>query len=636
MPRPETVDQALEEIGKSAANYRYFFEKLDFPSWLAPLAAKGRFKNPPQKIAVEGGVMFPGWPESQYLARMARIPAAQEQVLQIVLAMPETENINVHNDLLDIALALPAKDAARLVGRAGAWVQSPYQGLVKYHIGNFIAHLSSGGETGPALQLAKDAFALRQAPAPAEDEEESILLPEPRSWLEDWHYEEALKKALPALVAGDARRTLELFCCLLTQAVVLSRNRDNEEHEDYSYIWHDAIENDEDPPRLRNSLISAVRNIAEQAIKTAPENRAMVLDVLRRQQWTVFRRIELHVLRQFLTLTLEDVAPIAPDLVDLEGATRHEAALLLASAFPPLPPATQEVILKRIAAGPEEEGVVRWLQFIGVEPTPEKIAEYALHWRAQRFSLIAEHVPEAWRSQVRDILDHAGEVRRLDEVERGATWTGPTSPKTADDLIQMGPAQVLAYLREWTPTPGPSEATPEGLGRILTEVIARDLDGYVAVADGFREVDPTFVRFFLNGLEAAIKGSKTFAWRPVLALAQWVVAQAREIPGRHKALMEADPDWGWTRGTIAMLLEAGLHDGPAEIPFEQREVVWQIIEPLTTDSDPTPEHEAKYGGTNMEPSTMAINTVRGKAFNAVSRMRCGYAGTWTGSPSDRR
>ena len=81
--------------------------------------------------------------------------------------------------------------------------------------------------------------------------------------------------------------------------------------------------------------------------------------------------------------------------------------------------------------------------------------------------------------------------------------------------------------------------------------------------------------------------------------------------------MEENPDWSWARGTIATLLEAGLHEGAAEIPFAHRELVWGIIEPLTSDPDPTPEHEAKYGGKNMDPSTMAINTVRGKAFNAV-------------------
>ena len=103
MPRPETVEKALEQIGKSAANYRYFFEKLTSPSWLAPLAEKGRFSAPPGMIEVEGGGMFPPWPESQYLARMAKVPEAQAQVLQIVLAIPATDNIGVHSDRMDVA-----------------------------------------------------------------------------------------------------------------------------------------------------------------------------------------------------------------------------------------------------------------------------------------------------------------------------------------------------------------------------------------------------------------------------------------------------------------------------------------------------------------------------------------------------
>lgn len=617
MPTADTVQKALVQIGKSAANYRYFFENLKSASWLAPLAQAGLFTNPPGHEPLNGGFIFPTWPASQYLARMAKIPAAQAEVLCIVLAMHETENVNVHSDLLDIALALPAKDAAKLVGRARLWVHSPYQGLARYDIGDLIAHLANGGQPGPALQMAKEVFALLPSTPPKSDEDSLSLLPEPRAWLDDWHYEETLKKAVPGLVVGDAHRTLELFCDLLAQAMVLSRKSDDARHEDYSYIWHDAIEHDEHPARLRNSLISAVRKIAEQAIKRAPEHRTTVFDLLRRHQWTVFKRIDLHLLREFLNLTIGEVAGIAPTLVELEGSARHEEARLLASAFPLLPAAAQQAVLQRIMEGPEEEGVVKWLRFVKVEPTPEQIADFNLRWRAQRLTLIEKHVPPAWRSQVDDILARAGSVRRPDEVPRSARWVGPTSPKTKEDLLAMSPAQAVEYLREWTPPPGPFEATPEGLGRVLSEVVPRRLEGYVAQAAEFRTVDPTFVRFLFSSLESAIKAKQTFAWPPILALAQWVVEQPRQIPARHKALMDADPDWGWTRGTIATLLEAGLNEGPAQIPFDQRDVVWGIIEPLTKDPDPTPEHEQKYGGENMDPSTMAINTVRGKALHTV-------------------
>lgn len=622
MPRPETVSKALAEISKSAANYRYFFDSLKSPEWLAPLAERGLFTTPPEKEQVEGGVAFPGWPASQYLARMATNPAAQQEVLKITLAMRETDNINVHRDLLDIALALPASDAAKLTGRARAWVQSPYRGMVDYKIGDLIAHLAAGGEVGAALQLAKDTFALLpSAPAGEETDAEWALLPEPRAWLEDWHYEEALKKAIPPLVTADARRALGLLTALLARALELSRGRSDSEHEDYSYIWHDAIEQDEHPPRLRNSLISAVRNAADQAIRADPNALGIVLEVVRRQDWPVFKRIELHLLREHADRTMQDIVAMAPTLVELEGSTRHEAALLLRNVFEMLPPATQEELLERIEAGPE---------FIGAQPTPEKIAEYRLRWRAQRFSLVADHLPQAWQARVRDVLASAGEVRPPDRVERGGTWVGPTSPKTADDLIQMGPEEVLAFLRDWSPTPGPYESTPEGLGRILADVIGRDPAGYVGIVDGFRAVDPTFVRFFFSGLETAVKDSRAFAWAGVLSLAEWVVVQPREIAGRQKALMEADPSWQWTRGAIASLLELGLQERTTELEYEHRDVLWKIIAPLTDDPDPTMDHEAKYGGKNMDPPTMAINTVRGKAFNAL----LGYA-LWVRRHLDR-
>jgi hypothetical protein len=38
---------------------------------------------------------------------------------------------------------------------------------------------------------------------------------------------------------------------------------------------------------------------------------------------------------------------------------------------------------------------------------------------------------------------------------------------------------------------------------------------------------------------------------------------------------------------------------------------------LTEDEEPTPEYEERYGGSNMDPMTLAINTVRGEAIDAV-------------------
>lgn len=631
MPTPETVNKVLAEIGKSAANYRYFFDKLTSLVWLTPLAEKDLFKNPPEKQEVEGGVIFPGWPASQYLVRMARDPVAAQQVLTIVLAMRETDNIQVNGDLLEIALALPAHDAARLAGRVKNWVQTPYHSTVKHKIGDLIEHLANGSEIEAALQVARDAFALHPQAPVSESEADWVSSPEPQSWLEDWHYSEALTKAIPALVSTDRRRAFEMVCGLLTRAVELSRRKNDTAKQDYSYIWHAAIENDEHPPGLRNSLISTVRDAATSIIDSNQADILMVLETLRRHEWPVFRRIELHLLCRFADNALPEVTKIAPTLVELDASTKHEAAVLLKTAFNRLPKETQEDVLRRIDQGPEEADVIEWLEFLRVPATDEEVARFGRRWRAERYALILDHVPTEWRERVQSILDTAGVVRQATEVDRTETWIGPTSPKTRDEIAAMEPTDVLAFLRDWTPTPGPYEDTPEGLGRILSDVIGQDPNGYVAIVDEFRDVDPTFVRFFFSGLETALKASRSFTWVGVLALAEWVVVQTREISGRRKALMEADPNWAWTRGTIASMLELGLQGRTTEVAYEHRDLVWRILAPLTDDPDPTIEREAKYGGNNMDPPTIAINSVRGKAFNAL----VGYA-LWVRRHLDKR
>lgn len=71
---------------------------------------------------------------------------------------------------------------------------------------------------------------------------------------------------------------------------------------------------------------------------------------------------------------------------------------------------------------------------------------------------------------------------------------------------------------------------------------------------------------------------------------------------------------------MANLLEVGLNAGNGSgIPFNFRSEVWNTIRPLTQDPDPTPEHEIRFGGSNMNPNELSINTVRGNAMHAVVR-----------------
>ncbi|MDI6869714.1 MAG: hypothetical protein QMD88_09135 [Coprothermobacterota bacterium] len=181
-------------------------------------------------------------------------------------------------------------------------------------------------------------------------------------------------------------------------------------------------------------------------------------------------------------------------------------------------------------------------------------------------------------------------------------------------------SEIVEFLKTWKPPENVFLGrSPEGQGRELSSVVERNPGRFALEAKRFQGVDPTYVRAVLNGLRAALNQGRVFDWEPVLDLCGWVLSRPREIPGRRVERMDADPDWGWTRKAIAELLSAGFGDGPGSIPNCLREKVWRILKPLTEDPDPTPEHEERYGGSNMDPATLSINTTRGEAMHVVVR-----------------
>jgi hypothetical protein len=75
--------------------------------------------------------------------------------------------------------------------------------------------------------------------------------------------------------------------------------------------------------------------------------------------------------------------------------------------------------------------------------------------------------------------------------------------------------------------------------------------------------------------------------------------------------------WGWVRQEVAAVLEAGFQSTASPVPFALRRSTWRVLEILTDDPGLTPQYEARYGGANMDPATLALNTTRGRAMHAV-------------------
>jgi hypothetical protein len=622
MLRQETIDRALQEIAKGYAQYQYFFDRLNSPSWLDALFRAGFFKKPPEPVPEGQYIRLPFWPESRYLARMAGIPEAQETVLKIALAIPASENSRVHDDVADIALSLQPAQAAKLVPQICSAIQSPVKLLLPEKIGNLIVHLAEGGQGVAATTLAGAALALSPDPRMAEKEgEDSILSPEPQPQFQDWYYARIIGKAVPALASVAGIESVRLFCSLLNDAIRLSRKNSKDGEEDYLYIGHPAIEHGANSDDIPGLLLCATRDAAEMVIAADRTRFPAVMDLFRERTWISFRRLELHISRVFLEegRSVAERMFQAPEILN-SASLHHEAVLLLRVAFPMLTAETQEHVLSWMDAGPSQESVRRWLEFVGEEATDEKMRDYSNRERRDHFSIIEAQLPEPYRfkyEQLKIELGAPNPQERTSTPQFGAI--SAQSPKSAEELAQMPVDGVLDLLTSWLPGRDIFGPTADGLGGAVAGVVSERPAEFAVLANNFKRLDPTYVRCFFGGMNAALKQGLTWDWQPVLELALWVVSQPREIEGRKGGMMVADPDWGWTRDAVIDLLSAGFEavkNQPPDyrLPYGHRPLVWEVLRPLTEDPHLSIKDELSE---KFDPAFLSINSTRGRAIDSV-------------------
>lgn len=610
MPSP-TKDDAANLRGKIPHNYvltNYFFSRLDTAAWLDPLREAGFFRHPPEPIELdERRVQWPSWPESQYLARMAsRAPAL---VLEIALQIPDTKNSLVYEDLADAALALPAQLSVKLLPKLLGGMNSPYRFLLPEKLGNLVSHLARGGEVEKALGLARDLLPILCGLDTASTVRRAEVSGNRASQPPDddlWTLDQIIGNDLPPLVEDKGIAVVALLADLLEKALATYRNP-----------YRQAIEKDERiGSDIGNVLISALRDAANACM---PAEGQEVLALLAQRPSSVFRRIELHLRRVWPDTDSEGTARLLADAEVLSDTDLwHELFLLLQERFPDLPKPTQEGYLGFVDRG---ANVDRWREgfelMTGKTPSPEECESFLRRWQYWCLIPIASFLRDEWKDRYDVFRQEFGEPEHPDYDTYSGVRVGPTSPKTAEELVAMSVRGLTDFLASWTPSEDWLSPSRKGLGRELASVVSEQSEHFAKDALLFQGLDPTFVRALIGGLQRAVERGMVFDWELVIELCLWAMSQPREIPGRTVLERDADPDWGWTRKAIVSLLRVGLDVGTAEIPYALRRQVWRVIEPLTEDPDPTAELEARYDDTNLDPLALPISSVRSEAMWAV-------------------
>ena len=92
------VDALFAKLNTGAKVSRFFGQASD-PLWLRPAVARGLFQRPPKAVQEGEALRFVGWPQGEYLARVAA-RADPADVLAAVKSVSTTDDVVIYPNLI--------------------------------------------------------------------------------------------------------------------------------------------------------------------------------------------------------------------------------------------------------------------------------------------------------------------------------------------------------------------------------------------------------------------------------------------------------------------------------------------------------------------------------------------------------
>ncbi|WP_433210985.1 hypothetical protein ACQP00_49620 [Dactylosporangium sp. CS-047395] len=609
---PELVDRALVQIRKRRANYDYFFERLSSPQWIEPLRANGLFSDPPATEASDGGIRAQAWPPSEYLVRVAG--QAPEEVAAVILGI-DTDNERVHSDFLDAATELPVPIARPLILREIKWILTQeqfYFGLPEHAL-KLMKKLVDEGEGGLALSIMRALFRpskRAEGEAPIDDESVSTRMSR-------WEYAELLSSATNLLTQSVPLDLLKYLTFLANDIAPKPSADVGPVALDLSQVWRPRLEadqrNDQD---TRQAVASALRDAATTVRTEQLLTDEEVLNTLFAVNTPLPKRVAAFAALEGPEPSPSDLSRVLVDKSSFfSPEPSHEYRKLMEKTFGRLGTTEQQTLYSWIDEGPDLEAYVSASRERGETLTQVDLEEYAAKWRIRRLHLLRAFLPPDRMLLLSSLVGKFGESEFITSFEI-TTWWGPETPVELESLRASTDDQVVELLRGYTA--GSSEwfgPSAEGLARTLSSLAEQEPARVSALLPKLTSLRPIYSQWALIGLTKAVQDDEPLNWPPVLDFLQHIF-QSEDTEN-----VGADDDnqgsWPTVRREAAGLLETSFQKRGSAVPFEARASLWSVLENLCTDPDPSPAYEDRFGGSNMDPVTVALNSTRGRAVRAV-------------------
>ena len=290
------TNKNLKEFGKTIPKnpyfLSYFFSKID-STWLPELRKKGFFSNPPEPYQEGMYIIYPTWPQIEFLKRIIKEdPKATEEVIGCILDMKENENAKILDDLIEIiaempldSLSLDDKKIKSLCEKIREWMEKADYLMYPLFLPNVLWKAVINitkiyKECGLTLveyllRITKHGHKIY-----------SVLL----------DHRQIVMELYPEFVSIVELHGLELLCSLLEKAIQYEEPN-LQGDEDYSHIWY--ITEKKHQRTLKGILVAGILKNAQFMIENGISSLESILDVIEKRRFKVFCRIARDIIEPY-------------------------------------------------------------------------------------------------------------------------------------------------------------------------------------------------------------------------------------------------------------------------------------------------------------------------------------------------
>lgn len=645
-PTNEMIDKALDSIRKETTR-KYFFSRLENPLWLKPLTERGYFKYPPKTQRFnDGTLIYPYWYEIQYLNNVcSEMP---DEIVRLLINLPETDNSVVYDGILDIALQLPPEYSVKLKDKILKYAGMEHQ-FRTYRYANLLGCWIEENQKSEALELLK--ILITFAPDPQsenkqkrrnEDPMDIYTLLEPKPCMFPGEYRDIMLKGILPLTESDPYKVACILIDTTANMISLRRHKqDLDKQDDISESWcprlQGTIENSETP---EETLVHTLTFACEQVFEKKHKKIGSLNNILRKQQWKIFKRLRHHLYaqnpnQQTKSWILELI--LNPEYYN-QWKHSYEFRLMIQHAGKRfgdtfLTKKERTRIFETILAGPSKANYQEWLmRWLGQEYTEEGFLEYRCLRHRMQLEPFAPVLFGKYKTRLQKLeTEVTHRIFDADYLPSKAQITelsvSKLSPRSSENITNLSDEVLLDYINKWEDEDKhlegnklveiDIEALANAFQTVFRESIMPDANRLKFWMENRKRIErPIYVRVMIYAMQANVKEKNFDQLNEWLTFSEWVLSHPdREHNRDYKQGDESREDQNWTNARravgdfIGVCLEKDI-----DVPITAREKLARILEMLCTQYDWNLDENNPRGLYRKDPFTESLNNTRSRAL----------------------